>query len=286
MQLHFEHYLKELCDIYIDVLGKCQYSGFAGYVEELEQRKKGISFSIKSNFKEILSSLPYVQKVESLNKRFPGFKYLTDVFFNDEDSFSQLSQARLNFHSMEFIVGENERRKVFTIDKKTTFICYLLSFFANHAKLKDSKNILDVIDKLKSSILQEGENATLISDLLKSAFSIYFRFPPLKKRALLLYLDLIKFLGENPLTSQSVVNNILNKKVIIQYKKGTISLKELFFLLTKTNQNVKEKSYLNLLRQSLIKEGIINETNNNIFINEKYLFVSNEVIIKFLDTKK
>ena len=108
MQLHFEHYLKELCDIYIDVLGKCQYSGFAGYVEELEQRKKGISFSIKSNFKEILSSLPYVQKVESLNKRFPGFKYLTDVFFNDEDSFSQLSQARLNFHSMEFIVGEND----------------------------------------------------------------------------------------------------------------------------------------------------------------------------------
>lgn len=91
--------------------------------------------------------------------------------------------------------------------------------------------------------------------------------------------SIFKYIKENNKNEEELSEKeLMNDEVMLNLRKTDGINKKIFF--EKFNKEI--KNVFNY--KELLINGLIIETDENIFINEKYLFVSNEIIVRFLES--
>jgi len=91
--------------------------------------------------------------------------------------------------------------------------------------------------------------------------------------------SIFKYIKENNKNEEELdQKELMNDEIMLNLRKIDGINKKMF--LEKYNKEVKEVFNY----KELLVDGLIIETDENIFINEKYLFVSNEIIIRFVES--
>lgn len=75
----------------------------------------------------------------------------------------------------------------------------------------------------------------------------------------------------------------LNEQIQNEFILGLRKLKGINKHIFKQKYNINIKSIKEV--KELLKQGLLNENENNIFIDKKYIYISNEILLKFIDLK-